>query len=78
MSSSNAAATWGLCMECRWWQVEPGAKIAQPTLGVCIDEELQPYQLSIPGSGGCSRFAQGTPARGAGSSQQPPTATPAR
>lgn len=69
---------WGICMECQWWQVEPTATITQATVGFCIDEELQPYQLSIPGNGGCNRFAQGTPARGSGSSQQPPAATPAR
>lgn len=78
MSSSNGEGTWGLCMECQWWQVEPETRITQETVGVCIDEELQPYQLSIPGNGGCSRFERGTPARGTGSSHQPPTATPAR
>lgn len=78
MNQSNDMRDWGLCMDCRWWQVEPEADIVENTLGFCIDEALQPYHLSIPGNGGCSRFAQGAPARGAGSSQQPPTATPVR
>lgn len=78
MNSSDGEDNWGLCMECQWWQVEPEAKITHSTLGFCIDEDLQPYKLSIPGNGGCNRFAQGAPARGSGSSQQPPAATPAR
>ncbi len=78
MKESSDKGNWGICMECQWWQVEPEAKITQSTLGFCIDEELQPYRLSIPGNGGCNKFAQGQPARGDGSSRQPPTATPAR
>ena len=78
MTHSSDKGDWGICMECQWWQVEPEAKIAHSTLGFCIDEDLQPYKLSIPGNGGCNRFAQGSPARGSGSSQQPPTAKPAR
>lgn len=78
MSLSERVENWGLCMECQWWQVEPEAKITPATLGFCIDEDLQSYRLSIPGLGGCSRFAQGAPARGRGSSRQPPTAEPAR
>jgi hypothetical protein len=32
------ADDWGLCMDCKWWQIEPAAKIEQRTLGLCIDE----------------------------------------
>ena len=75
---TNSDSTWGLCMNCQWWQIEPKAAIAEETVGFCIDENLQPYLLSIAGSGGCNRFMTGTPARGAGSSRQPPTAKPMR
>lgn len=78
MTHSSDKSDWGICMECQWWQVEPEVKITQATLGFCTDEELQPYRLSIPGNGGCGRFAPGSPARGSGSSRQPPAARPAR
>ena len=75
---TNPDSTWGLCMNCQWWQIEPKAAIAEETVGLCIEENLQPYRLSITGSGGCNQFMQGTPAHGAGSSRQPPTAKPMR
>lgn len=78
MTDSSANGNWGICMECKWWQVEPHANIDEETLGFCIDENLQPYRLSITGNGGCNRFVQGAPARGEGSSHQPPDATPSR
>ena len=71
-------STWGLCMNCQWWQIEPKAAIAEETVGVCIDENLQPHRLSITGSGGCNRFMKGTPTHGEGSSRQPPTSKPMR
>lgn len=78
MVHASNKQNWGICMECQWWQVEPEADITEGTLGFCIDEQLQSYRLSIPGNGGCTRFAAGDPARGTGSSQQPPVAVPAR
>ena len=75
---TNPDSTWGMCMNCQWWQIEPKAAIAEETVGFCIDENLQPYRLSITGSGGCTRFMKGTPAHGEGSSRQPPTAKPMR
>jgi len=69
---------WGLCKSCKWWQIEPDAKIEDATLGLCIDETLQPFQLSVSGNSGCNKFMSGTPARGKGSADQPPTAEPAR
>ncbi len=69
---------WGLCKECKWWQVEPDASIEDQTLGLCIDEELQPFRLRISGDGGCNRFMEGQPARARGSSAAPPTAQPTR
>lgn len=69
---------WGLCKECKWWQIEPNASVENPTTGLCIDETLQPYQLRVSGNSGCNLFMEGTPARAAGSSDQPPKAAPQR
>jgi len=69
---------WGLCMSCKWWQIEPGAKVEHLTAGYCIDELLQPFQLRVTGNAGCNRYMEGKPARGKGSSEKPPTAVPAR
>ena len=44
---TNPDSTWGLCMNCQWWQIEPKAAIAEETVGLCIEENLQPYRLSI-------------------------------
>lgn len=69
---------WGLCKDCKWFQVEPDAKTDQATLGLCIDEQLQPYLLRVSGNSGCNRFMPGTPARAAGSSAAPPRAAATR
>ena len=69
---------WGLCKDCKWWQLEPGAAVTATTVGLCIDDKLQPFRLRIAGNGGCTRFMKGRPARGVGSSGRPPTAEPAR
>jgi hypothetical protein len=69
---------WGKCLTCKWWQIEPEAAVANETLGQCIDESLQSFQLSVSGDGGCNKYVSGVPARGAGSGAQPPTAAPAR
>jgi hypothetical protein len=72
------AHEWGLCVDCKWWQIEPEAKQAPQTLGLCIDEELQPFLLRVSGDSGCNHFMEGTPARARGSSAEPPTAQPQR
>lgn len=72
------AQQWGLCKSCKWWQIEPTANIADSTVGFCIDEKLQPFQLSASGNSGCNRQVQGEPARAKGSGAQPPTAKPVR
>ncbi len=72
------ADSWGLCVDCKWWQIEPDAKAEPLTAGYCIEESLQPFQLRITGNGGCNKFMEGKPAHGKGSSEKPPTATPAR
>lgn len=76
MASNDS--NWGLCLECKWWQIDPDAAAEHQTAGLCIDEKLQPFQLRITGNGGCNRFQQGEPARAAGSSEQPPIAEPVR
>ncbi|MGE3276313.1 MAG: hypothetical protein AB7O67_14465 [Vicinamibacterales bacterium] len=69
---------WGNCQDCKWWQIEPDARVGAKTLGLCIDEALQPFRVLIEGDGGCNRFMAGEPARAAGSSAAPPTAAPQR
>lgn len=71
-------SNWGLCKDCKWWQIEPAAAVESRTLGLCIDEDLQPYRVLISGDGGCNRFMAGEPARAAGSGAAPPTAKPQR
>jgi hypothetical protein len=69
---------WGMCKDCKWWQIEPDAAIEDLTLGLCIDEKLQAFQLRVSGKSGCNRFMEGTPARAKGSGAAPPTAQPTR
>jgi hypothetical protein len=69
---------WGLCKDCKWWQIEPDAAVGNLTLGQCIDEELQPFLLRVSGISGCNRFMPGEPARAKGSSEAPPRAKPTR
>ncbi len=69
---------WGLCQGCKWWQIEPDASVADQTVGLCIEESLQPLQLRISGNGGCTLYCSGKPARAEGSSDRPPTAEPVR
>jgi hypothetical protein len=66
--------TWGLCKNCKWLQVEPEASPENLTLGLCIEERLQPFQLRVSGNSGCNRFVEGKPAHAKGSSAAPPTA----
>jgi hypothetical protein len=73
-----AKSEWGLCKECKWWQLDPGASTANTTMGLCIEEKLQPYRLRVSGNSGCNRFAHGKPANAEGSSAAPPTAEPTR
>jgi len=69
---------WGKCKDCKWWQIEPDAQIRDNTIGLCIDEELQPLQLVVSGNSGCNHFMEGEPARAEGSSAEPPVAQPVR
>jgi hypothetical protein len=74
MTSSD----WGLCKDCQWWQIEPEANIANTTMGLCIEERLQPFRLRVSGASGCNRYTAGKPARAAGLGAAPPTAMPQR
>jgi hypothetical protein len=69
---------WGLCKNCKWLQIEPGASPENLTLGLCIEERLQQFQLRVSGNSGCDRFVEGKPAHARGSSAAPPTAEPQR
>jgi len=73
-----ADSEWGLCKDCKWWQIEPDAKVANTTMGLCIDEDLQRFTLRVSGNSGCNRFMAGEPARAKGSGDTPPTAKPQR
>jgi len=64
---------WGVCKDCKWWQIEPASQVGDRTVGVCIEESLQEFRLRISGNGGCTMFVKGKPARAAGSSDKPPT-----
>ena len=64
---------WGLCKECKWWQIEPRASVSSRTVGVCIEESMQKFRLRIAGNGGCTMFKEGKPARAKGSADKPPT-----
>jgi hypothetical protein len=69
---------WGLCMDCKWWQIEPTAPIVHQTMGLCIEESLQEFRVLVSGNSGCNLFMAGAPARAEGSSNAPPTAKPTR
>lgn len=76
--SKDSQSHWGLCVSCKWWQIEPIAEAEHLTAGYCIEETLQPFQLRVTGNSGCNKFMEGKPARGTGSSDEPPTGKPAR
>ena len=51
-----AESEWGLCKDCKWWQIEPKTAVENLTMGLCIDEQLQPFLLRVSGNSGCNRF----------------------
>jgi hypothetical protein len=73
-----AASDWGMCKECQWWQIDPEASLGNTTMGVCIEDALQPFRLRVSGNSGCHRFTPGQPTHAVGSSAAPPTAEPQR
>jgi len=70
--SPMAASDWGLCKECGWWQIDPGATPADNTMGVCAEEALRTFRLRVSGNSGCSHCESGEPTQAAGSSAAPP------
>lgn len=69
---------WGECKDCKWWQIELEANVSNRTMGLCIEESLQRFQLRVSGNSGCNCFAPGEPARAEGSNAAPPVAAPTR
>src|SRR6202045_2417323 len=70
------STSWGLCKDCKWWQIEPKAPVKNSTMGLCIDDKMLKFKLRVSGNSGCNRFMEGKPAHAKGSSGQPPTAKP--
>jgi hypothetical protein len=75
---SSNANEWGECKECKWFQVEPDTSVANTTMGLCIEESLQRFNLRVSGNSGCNYFVEGKVARAKGSASAPPTAKPTR
>jgi hypothetical protein len=73
-----ANSAWGKCKDCKWFQIEPGAKVSNNTMGLCIEDELQRFRLRISGNSGCNKFAPGKVAHAEGSSSAPPAAAATR
>jgi hypothetical protein len=71
-------SSWGLCINCTWWQIEPAATLASTTHGRCIEQSLQPCLLRVSGGSGCGLFVGGEPARVEGAAACPPAAKPTR
>ena len=65
---------WGLCKNCRWWQIEPEAAARNQTLGHCTEEHLLDSKLRVSGLSGCNHFMAGEPAHAAGAAAAPPRA----
>jgi hypothetical protein len=72
------ASDWGLCKDRKWWQIERQANITNTTMGLCIEENLQPLRLRVSGSSGCNHHMNRQPARAAGSGATPPIAATQR
>ncbi len=69
-----ATSTWGECKDCKWFQIEPGEKAKNNTMGLCIEESLQRLRLRVSGNSGCNYFKTGSVAHAEGSSAAPPVA----
>ena len=71
-----AESEWGLCKDCKWWQINKEAMITNTTMGLCIEEKLQRFRLRVSGNSGCNRFLPGSPARADGSGSAPRRQSP--
>jgi hypothetical protein len=63
---------WGLCVDCRFWQIEPKAIATHQTAGLCLVPKLREFHLRVTGNSGCCEFQSGQTARAEGSSLKPP------
>lgn len=72
--TDDVNTSWGLCVDCRWWQIEPHSVATHQTAGVCTDPSLTLFQLRVTGNSGCNRFRPGAVQRVSGSSLKPPPA----
>ncbi len=46
------STSWGLCKDCKWWQIEPKAPIKNSTMGECIDEKMLKFKSRVSGNSG--------------------------
>ena len=72
MTSPSSEYEWGLCVDCRFWQIEPKAIPTHQTAGLCVHQALRSFRLRVTGNSGCQEFQRGTTARREGSSLKPP------
>ncbi len=66
-----ATSEWGLCKDCKFWQIEPAATGANTTMGLCVYPSLKAVELRVSGNSGCNCFKPGKPVHAAGSSAIP-------
>jgi hypothetical protein len=41
--------SWGFCKDCKWWQIERDASLNNLTMGLSVEEKLQPFLLRVRG-----------------------------
>ena len=78
MTEQNMQKDWGLCVDCRFWQIEPKAIATHQTAGLCVQAALREFRLRVTGNSGCGEFQRGPTVRAEGSNLKPPPAPPAR
>jgi hypothetical protein len=69
---------WGKCKDCKWFQIEPDAKVTNDTMGLCSEENLQRFRLRVSGNSGCNHFVSGEVAHAEGAGCAPPAAAATR
>ncbi len=67
-----ASENWGECKGCKYFEIEPGARAADNTMGLCIVQEHEPQKLRVSGASGCILFEHGEVAHAQGASEAPP------
>ncbi|MHC5540746.1 hypothetical protein ACYOEI_21205 [Singulisphaera rosea] len=68
-----ADKNWGECKGCKYFEIEPGARAGDRTMGLCIVHELETYRLRVSGASGCTLFEHGKVAHAEGASKAPPS-----